>query len=128
MLRLWSRLSRVVKVVGAAGVILGAVASGAAAWPYVEPLWVASRGYVRGTCAPAGDHAVLVELQLAQTEEKIQRLIDEVPKRELELQSDQAKQFPEYHELVQRRLDRVKQELKTQQERENSLFKEKVGK
>jgi hypothetical protein len=121
----YGRLSRAVKIIGWFGVISAAIVSCATALPIMEPYWFAHRGYVRTYSAPASDHAALVRIQLRQNKDERQQLIDEVPKRELELQSDQAKQLPEYRALVQDRVDRVKARLKEIEADDNNLFKEK---
>jgi hypothetical protein len=130
---IWKNLSVTVKVIGAIGVVTGAIYSSAQAWPTIEPYWYAHRGYVRyyDDQHIAGILTRVVEvrlaqvgIQLAQNDERRQRLIDESAKRELELQSDQAKQLPQYRSLVQERVDRIKSELKTLEEQDNNLFKE----
>ena len=119
-------LSRLTKIATGIGAVLGAVVAFAQAAPVVEPYWIAHRGYVREHAAPLSDHAILVRVQLRQNYERRQRLIDEAAKRELELQSDQAKQLPQYKDLVQNRVDRLKEELKRLDDEDNSLFKEKI--
>src|ERR1039458_7175605 len=67
----------------AVSAITGAVVGVAAAAPIVEPWWYASRGYVRDDI----HHPLLsriIEVQLDRNSDKRQRLLDEVPKRELE--------------------------------------------
>jgi len=123
----WRKLSRTVKIISYIGVISGAVVSTATAWPYVEPYWYAHRGYVRQYDDAHITALIkrLIEVQLVQDRDRRQQLLDEAAKRELELQSDQAKQLPQYRALVQDRVDRVKSELKTLEEQDNSLFNEK---
>jgi hypothetical protein len=123
----WHNLSRTVKIVGYVGVTSGAIVSAAQAWPLVEPYWYAHRGYVRSY---DGSQVVpllkrIIEVQLVQDRERRQQLLDEVAKRSLELQSDLAKQAPEYKALVQERVNRISEELKTLDEQDNSLFNEK---
>jgi hypothetical protein len=55
-------------------------------------------------------------------------LLDEAAKREIELQSEQAKQLPQYRALVQDRVDRVKSELKGLDDEDKSLFKQPLSK
>ena len=110
----------------AVSAITGAIVGVAKAAPIVEPWWIAHRGYVRDREAPLLDR--IIEVQLNQNADKRQRLLDEVPKRELELQSEQAQKLPQYRALVQSRVDRVKSELKTLDEQDKSLFNEKLSK
>ena len=51
-------------------------------------------------------------------------LIQLVVLASLDLQSETAKQLPEYRALVQERVNRISEELKTLDEQDNSLFKE----
>ena len=123
----WVRgLSRSVKVAGGVGAIAGAIYSVSQAAPVIEPYWYAHRGYVRYY-----DDAHVTEIikrlnhvQLVQNKERRQLLIDEAAKRDIELQGETAKQAPQYRALVQDRVDRIKEELKTLEEQDNSLFKE----
>jgi hypothetical protein len=124
----WSTWRRkTVTICGLIAAITGAVVGVAKAAPIIEPWWYASRGYVRDDMhQPLLER--IIEVQLNQNSEKRQRLLDEVPKRELELQSEQAKHLPQYRALVQSRVDRVKSELKTLDEKDKSLFNEKLSK
>ncbi len=124
----WHGLPRAVKVVGYVGVVAGAVVSGAQAVPVVEPYWYAHRGYVRAYSAPASDHAWLIKIQIKQDRDERQQLIDEAGKRALELQSNLAKQAPEYRALVQDRVNRVSEKLKQMEEDDNNLFREQKAK
>lgn len=122
----WRSLSRAVKVISYVGVACGALVSAAKAIPIIEPYWYAHRGYVR---AYEDEHARgiisrLIEIQLVQDRERRQHLLDEVAKRSIELQSELAKQAPEYRAMVQDRVNRISEELKTLDEQDNSLFKE----
>ena len=122
----WHRVSFTVKIIGFVGVVSAAVVSVAQAWPFIEPYMYAHRGYVR-YYDDSHTHLVLarlIKIQLVQDRERRQQLLDEASKRELELQSDQAKQLPQYHALVQERVDRIKSEIKTLDEQDESLFKE----
>jgi hypothetical protein len=123
----WKSLSRTVRVIGYAGVVSGAVVSVAKAWPIVEPYWIAHRDFVRSydTRQYAPIIKRLIEVQLVQDRERRQQLLDEAGKRAIELQSDLAKQAPEYKALVQERVNRISEELKTLEEQDNSLFNEK---
>jgi len=47
MLEWWNRLSRIGKFAGILGSIFGAIVTGAAAWPIIEPIWYVSRGELR---------------------------------------------------------------------------------
>lgn len=122
----WKALPRAIKLIGYAGVVCGFIVSAAEALPIVEPYWLAHRGYVRtfDTSQYAPIIKRLIEVQLVQDRERRQQLLDEVAKRAIELQSDQAKQLPEYKALVQERVNRISDELKTLDEQDNSLFKE----
>ena len=122
----WKALPRFIKMIGYVGVVCGTVASAATAYPIMEPYWLAHRGYVRnydtGQYAPILKRIITV--QLVQDRERRQQLLDEAAKRSIELQSDLAKQAPQYHDLVQQRVNRISEELKTLDEQDNSLFKE----
>jgi len=122
----WSRTPEFVKWIGYGGTIFGAIFAFSQAVPVAEPLFPAHRAYVREVAEPVLQRVIVV--QLAQNDDRHQRLIDEAAKRELELQSDQAKQLPQYRVLVQGRVDRIKSELKTIDEQNNSLFKEQKTK
>ena len=124
----YGRLSRAVKIIGWFGVISAAIVSCATALPIMEPYWFAHRGYVRTYSAPASDHARLIEVQLDVNSERRERLLNDIKKWELELESDQAKQLPKYHELIQQQVDRASSTVKKLDENDNSLFKEKTGK
>jgi|SRR5665213_795394 len=127
----WSTWRRkTVTICGLIAAITGAVVGVAKAAPIIEPWWYAHRGYVREYDQEITGPLLqrIIEIQLNQNSDKRQRLLDEVPKRELELQSDQAKQLPQYRALVQSRVDRVKEELKSLDEKDKSLFSEKLAK
>lgn len=129
-MNLWSGFSRTVKIISFIGIASGAIVSVASAWPIVEPFWYAHRGYVRSYNADRIDPVIkrLVQVQVQLNDDRRQHLLDEAAKRDLELQSDQAKQLPQYKALVQQRVDRIKTELKTIDEQNNSLFNEKLSK
>ena len=116
--------------VGIIGVSAGAIYSTAEAWPYVEPLLAAHRGYVRAYDIEQMKPFVerLIRVQVAQNRDRRQTLLDEAAKREIELQGDQAKQLPQYRALIQERVNRISEELKTLDEQDNSLFKEEKTK
>ena len=54
--------------------------------------------------------------------------VNDIKKWELELESDQAKQLPKYHELIQQQVDRASSTVKKLDADDNNLFKEKTGK
>jgi hypothetical protein len=126
----WRSLSRTVKVIGWGGIVCAAIVSFAQAAPYIEPYFYAHRGYVRAYDAnqikPIKE--ILTRIQLAQNRDRRQQLLDEAAKREIELQSEQAKQLPQYRALVQDRVDRVKSELKGLDDEDKSLFKQPLSK
>ena len=128
MIAWWSKLSLAIKLVGYIGVITAAIVSTATAWPYLEPYWYAHRGYVRQYSAPASDHAILIEMRITQNGERRERLLNDVKKYELEMQSDQAKQTPIYQELLKDQVERASKTLKHLDDDDNSLFKEKLSK
>ena len=123
----WNSLSLTVKIAGYIGIIAGAVVSGTQAAPIIEPFWYAHRGYVRDYDASQLDpiKKALTKVQIRQNAERRQTLIDEAAKRETELGGDQAKKLPQYRDLVQKRVDRINEELKTIDEEDQSLFKAK---
>ena len=118
----WRALPRAIKLIGYAGVVCGTIASAAKAYPTIEPYFLAHRGYVRAT--EDGIIARVILVQLYQDKDRRQTLLDEAAKRSLDLQSETAKQLPEYRALVQERVNRISEELKTLDEQNNSLFKE----
>jgi hypothetical protein len=117
----WRR--KTVTICGLIAAVTGAIVGIAKAAPIIEPYWVAHRAYVRDRESPLLGR--IIEIQLDRNSDKRQRLLDEAPKRELELQSEQAKQLPQYRALVQTRVDRIKHELKSLDEQDKSLFEEK---
>jgi hypothetical protein len=121
---------KAITVCGLIAAVTGAIVGVAKAAPIVEPWWYAHRGYVRDYNREMTGPLLLriIEIQLDNNSSKRDRLLTEVPTRELELQSEQAKRNPQYKELVQQRVDRVKHELKTLDEQDKSLFNEKVKK
>lgn len=118
-------LLRFGKVMGVASVTFGSIVGFATAFPYVEPYLAAHRGYVREQRSPLLER--IIEVQLQQNDNRTERLVEKSKQYELELQSDQAKALPQYRALVQDRVDRIKHELKTIDEKNNSLFKEKAS-
>ncbi len=122
----WKGVSRTVKLVSYVGVVSGAIVASAQAWPILEPYWYAHRGYVRQYDDAHANAIIkrLIQVQLDRDNDQRQRLLDEAAKREIELQSDQAKQLPQYRDLVQSRVDRIKSELNTLDEQDKSLFRE----
>jgi hypothetical protein len=134
VMNFFKRFLLTIKVIGSVGIIFGAIYSTAQAWPFIEPYWWAHRGYVRyyddmhvAKLVKQLTDVQLIQddIKLVQNDERRQRLIDESAKREIELQGEQAKQLPQYRDLVQDRVNRIKQELKTLEEQDNSLFNEK---
>ena len=111
----WHNLSLTFKIIGYVGIIAGAVVSGSQAAPILEPYWYAHRAYVRDYDASQLDpiRKSLTKIQLRQNADRRQSLIDEAAKRETELQGEQAKKLPQYRDLVQKRVDRINEELKT---------------
>lgn len=130
--RRWNRQSKrlrsIVKIAAAIGAISGAIVSTAAALPLIlhQTWFVAHRGYVLEHSDPLLKR--IIEVQLKQTDDDRKKLLREVQKYELELQSDQAKATPQYHSLVQKEIERVKSELNENDARHNSLFNEKLSK
>jgi hypothetical protein len=127
----WSTWRRkAVTICSLIAAVTGAIVGVAKAAPIVEPWWYAHRGYVREYNHEMTGPLLqrIIEIQLDNNSSKRDRLLKEVPTRELELQSDQAKQNPQYKDLVQQRVDRVKKELKTLDEQDKSLFNEKLSK
>lgn len=111
--------------------ILAGIPGAVAGYSYgIEPGLPALHYYVRGEIYGHTSPLLqrVIELQLAQNDIRRERLLDEAAKREIELQSSQAKQLPQYRALVQQRVDRVKEELKTIDEQDKSLFNEKKPK
>jgi len=117
----WKSLSRTVRVISYVGITSGAIYSTSQAWPIVEPYWYAHRAMLRAAQAQsqAKQETVNSEIrdltitaQLDINDERRERLLHDAQKWELELQSDQAKTTPQYHELVQDRLDTIKKTLK----------------
>jgi hypothetical protein len=122
----WSRTPQYVKWIGSIGTVAGAIYAVAQAAPIAEPILPAHRAWVREVTEPVLQR--VIKMQLAQNDERRQRLLDEVQKREIELQSPQVQQLPQYKNLVQQRVDRIKSELKTIDEQNNNLFKEQKTK
>jgi hypothetical protein len=120
----WYRgLSRVVKLIGYVGVVSGTITATALAWPRVEPYWIAHRGYVLDHEHPLLSR--IIEIELKSNDARRERLLNEAPQRELDLQSPQAQQAPQYKALIQDRLRNIKQELYTIDQQNEKLLKEK---
>jgi hypothetical protein len=119
----WHNLSRTVKIIGAIGVTTGTIVSTAAAWPIIEPYWVAQRYYVLDHNTPLLRR--VIEIELKANDARRDRLLKEAPVRELELQSEQSKQTPQYRALVQDRLKNIKHELDAIDDQDKKLLKEK---
>ena len=124
--RAWGRTPLVVKRIGYVGTVAAAIYAVYQAAPILEPIIPAHRAYARSVSHDDVTPLLqrVVEIQLTQNEDRRQRLIDETAKREIELQSDQAHKLPQYRALVQQRVDRIKSDLKTLDDKDNSLFKE----
>ena len=122
----WRGLSRTVKIIGYVGVVMGAITATATAWPTIEPWLAATRGYVRDSHAPLLGRIIVV--QLKQNHNERERLLEEVKKRELELQSDQAKATPQYQALVKDRVERIKARINALDKDDNNLFNEQKSK
>lgn len=123
----WGRLSRWTKLAAFVGAAMGAVSATAIAWPTLEPWVYASHGWSRSEIhEPLLQR--LVKIQLKQNHDEREQLLEEVKKRELELTSDQAKATPQYQELVQQRVNRVKERLNELDKDDANLFKEKASK
>ena len=127
----WSTWRRkTVTICGLIAAVTGAIVGVAKAAPIIEPWWYAHRGYVREynqeTTGPLLQRIILVQLKQGEDERK--RLLRDVQKYELELQSDQAKSTPQYHALVQKEVERVKGELNENDAKHKSLFNEKASK
>lgn len=120
---LWSRLLRLGKIAGVVGAIFGAIASGAIAWPHIEPWLAAHRGYVREVSAAVSTelkeaqdkgYSALRDLQVETANGKLDQTEDNIAKWNVELNKaadDQAKQ------LIQgqiRKLDATRDGLKEQ--------------
>jgi len=126
----WRNLSLTVKLIGYIGVAAGALVSVAQAWPLVEPYWYAHRAYVRAYDADHENpwHQRVIKVQLQQDKDRRSSLLNEEAKWELELQGTQAQSLPQYHALIQQRVDRIKEDLNSIDAEEKSLFNEKAGK
>ena len=117
----WRR--KAVSIAGLIAAVTGAIVGIAKAAPIIEPYWYASHGYVRDEI----HHPLLarvIEVQLKQADAERKRLLRDVQKYELELQSDQAKATPQYHALVQKEVERVKNELNDNEAKQKSLSEE----
>ena len=121
----WSTWRRkTVTICGLIAAVTGAIVGIAKAAPIIEPYWVAHRAYVRDRETPLLGR--IIEIQLYQASDQRKRLLRDVQKYELELQSEQAKATPQYHALVQKEVERVKSELNENDAKQKSLFKEKA--
>jgi hypothetical protein len=119
----WRKLSRTVKVISYIGISSGAIVSTAAAWPIIEPYWVAQRYYVIDHSTPLLRR--VIEIELKANDARRDRLLKEAPVRELELKSEQSMQTPQYRELVKDRLKNIKHELDAIDDQDKKLLKEK---
>ena len=126
----WSRTPKIVKYIGYVGTVAGTIYALSQAAPVAEPFAPAHHAWVKEFVHESTDplfHRV-VEIQIAQNDGRRERLLNEAAQRELELQSEQAKQLPQYRALVQSRVDRIKTELSTIDKQNESLFQEKKTK
>jgi len=121
---------KVITICGLIAAVTGAIVGVAKAAPIVEPWWYAHRGYVREYNHEITNQLLLrvIEVQLKQAESDRKRLLRDVQKYEIELQSDQAKSTPQYHELIKKEVERTKNELNENDAKQKSLFNEKVSK
>lgn len=128
-LKAWAmkRLSRILWVSGAVATLSAGLVGGVKAWPIIEPLWYSSHGWVRSEVHEPLLQRV-IKIQLKQSDDERKKLLRDAQKYELELQSDQAKATPQYHALVQKEIERVKNELDENDAKQKSLFNEKISK
>lgn len=124
--RRWRRLSRTIKLISYVGMVSAAIVSSAAAWPIIEWAFPAYRGYVVAQKGPL--LARVIEIELKQVDAERKRILRDVQKNEIELQSDQAKATPQYHKLIQKEIERSKNELDENDAKQKSLFNEKLSK
>ena len=124
----WSTWRRkTITICGLIAAVTGAIVGVAKAAPIIEPWWYASRGYVRSDI----HHPLLarvIEIELKQVDAERKRLLRDVQKNELELQSDQAKSTPQYHRLIQKEIERTKNEIDENDAKQKSLFNEQLSK
>ena len=127
---LYRRASLTVKLIGWVGIVSGAIVGVAQAWPFVEPYWYAHRGWVRTYDASelAPWQQRIIKIQVQQDADRRERLLDEVQKRETQLQDPSVKATPEYEALVKQRVERVKSELKELDDQDKSLFSQPLSK
>ena len=108
-------------------VVPGGIGGAAYSWSAIEPAWVAQRYWVRdNTHGPLLKR--IIGIQLVQNDDRARRLLRDVQRQELELQSEQAKATPQYHKLVQEGIERTKAELREIDKENKSLFNEKAAK
>jgi hypothetical protein len=103
------------------GVIAGSIAIVQA---YPEYYYLAHRGYVIDHVS--NEHKAIVELRLAQNDIRSDRLVEKAKQYELDLQSEQAKQLPQYRALLQERVERINHDIQTIDEQNKSLMQEKT--
>jgi hypothetical protein len=114
---------KVITICGLIAAVTGAIVGIAKAAPIIEPYWYASHGYVRDEF----HHPLLarvIEIQIKQADAERKRLLRDVQRYELELQSDQAKATPQYHALIQKEVERTKNEINDNDAKQKSLFDE----
>jgi hypothetical protein len=119
----WRSLSRTVKLISYVSVVSGAITATATAWPHIEPYWVVQRYYLHEHSTPLLNR--IIDIEYNANESRRERLLKEAPVRELELQSPQAQQAPQYKSLVEDRLKNIKKELIVIDKQNEKLLKEK---
>lgn len=121
----WRR--KVITVAGLVTAVTSAIIGVAKAAPIIEPWWYASRGYVREDIhGPLLNR--IIQVQLNQNDARKRRLLSDVKGYEIEMQSEAAKQAPQYRSLIQQQLERTKHEIDNLDEENKSLFHEKISK
>ena len=127
-LKAWA-MKRLTRILWVAGVIAGlsaGIVGAAKALPILEPWWFAHCGYVRESSGPLLNR--IIDVQLAQNDSHSERLVQRQKQYELELQSPQVQQLPQYKKVLQDQVERVNNELKTIEEKNKSLLNEKLSK
>lgn len=124
----YRRMGRIAQGASWAGALFAVVVSGAGAYGVVEPILPAHRGYVRSTEQVQADKLAerLIVAQLDINKERRERLLDDVQKRELELQSPEVQSNTGYQALIKERVERVKKEIDKLDANDKSLFDEQT--
>lgn len=121
----WRR--KIITVAGLVTAVTSAIIGVAKAAPIIEPWWYASRGYVREDIhRPLLNR--IIQIQLSQNDARKRRLLSDVKGYELEMQSEAAKQAPQYRALIQQQVERTKNEIDSIDADNKNLFNEKIGK